>query len=139
SMSRPTPCTVLQAMETKPATSAAAISASFFIAFSSVRNARSERTHVGEVARHRGGGGHRRADQMRTAPRALTALEVAVRGRRAALAPFEAVGVHGQAHRTARLPPLEAGGDEDLVQAFFFSLALDQPRARHHQHALDAR
>src|SRR5690606_8033183 len=57
SMSRPTPCTVLQAMETKPATSAAAISASFFIAFSSVRNARSERTHVGEVARHRGGGG----------------------------------------------------------------------------------
>ena len=44
-------------METKPATSAAAISASFFIAFSSVRNARSERAHVGEAAGDRGGSG----------------------------------------------------------------------------------
>src|ERR1051325_9741336 len=44
---------------------------------------------------------HRRAHQMRAAAGALPALEVAVRGRRAALAGLEPVGVHGETHRAA--------------------------------------
>ena len=42
-------------------------------------------------------------------PGALPALEVAIRGRGAALARLEPVGVHAEAHRAARLAPLEAG------------------------------
>src|SRR5436853_467462 len=48
---------------------------------------------------HRRRGGHRGAHQMRSAALALAALEVAVRGRGAALAGLELVGVHGEAHR----------------------------------------
>ena len=54
-------------------------------------------------------GGHLRADQVGAAAGALAALEVAVRGRGAALALAEDVRVHSQAHRAARLAPLEAG------------------------------
>src|SRR5579864_4177748 len=67
---------------------------------------------VDEVAVQRGGRGHRRAHQVRTAAGALPAFEVAVAGGGAALARFEAVGVHRQAHRAARLAPLEACGTE---------------------------
>ena len=58
-------------------------------------------------ARQRGRGRHRRADQVRPAARALSSLEVAVRGRRAALAGGEHVRVHAEAHRAACPPPLE--------------------------------
>ena len=68
---------------------------------------------------------------MRAALEALTALEIAVRGRGAALAGLELVGVHGEAHRAAGLAPLEAGGEEDLVQPFGLGLLLHQARARH--------
>src|SRR5664279_1703512 len=37
-------------------------------------------THIGEVARHGGGGGHAGAHQMRAAAAALAAFEVAVAG-----------------------------------------------------------
>ena len=59
---------------------------------------------------------------------ALTALEVAVGGRRAALARSELVGVHGQAHRAAGLPPLEAGRTEHLVEALRLGLVLHPVR-----------
>jgi hypothetical protein len=89
------------------------------------------------VAGDGGGGGHRRADQMGAAAGTLAAFEIAVGGRGAALARGEAVGVHGQAHRAARLAPLEPGGGEDLVQALGLGLLLDLAGARHHQRQLD--
>ena len=50
---------------------------------------------------------------------------------------LEPVGVHGEAHRAARLAPLEAGGDEDLVEALGLGLLLHQAGARH-DHGADA-
>ena len=55
-------------------------------------------------------------DEVRAPAAALAALEVAVRGRGAALAGLEDVGVHPQAHRAARGAPVEAGGAEDVVE-----------------------
>src|ERR687891_2870994 len=66
---------------------------------------------LGQVGRRRqpsgDGGGRRdeRRDQMRTATSTLASLEVAVRRRRAALTAAQLIGVHPQAHRTARRPP----------------------------------
>ena len=70
-------------------------------------------------------GGHLRADQVGAPTLALAALEVAVRGRGAALALGERVGVHPQAHRAARLAPFEAGAAEDIVQALGFGRGFD--------------
>ena len=67
----------------------------------------------GEVAGDRGGGGDGGGDEVRAAAAALAALEVAVRRRRAPFARRELVGVHGEAHRAARIAPVEAGGGED--------------------------
>jgi hypothetical protein len=61
----------------------------------------------------------------------LPALEIAVRGRGAAFFRQQLVGVHGQAHRAARLAPFESGLDEDLVQPLGFGLLLHDARARH--------
>src|ERR1700729_3893368 len=72
---------------------------------------------------------------MGAAPVALTALEIAVRGRSAALARRKLVRVHGQAHRAARLAPLEAGGEKDLVETLGLGLRLDQARSRHDHRA----
>src|SRR5688572_31550749 len=72
---------------------------------------------VDEMSRDCRGRRHRRADEVRASARTLAALEVAVRGRGAALAGFQAVGVHAQAHRAARLAPLEAGIAEYPVEA----------------------
>ena len=69
---------------------------------------------------------------------ALTAFEVAVRGRGAALSGLDAVGVHRQAHRAALQAPFEAGLDEDLVQTFLLGLGLHQAGARH-DHRRDVR
>src|SRR6185369_10354448 len=76
--------------------------------------------HVDEMAGNRRRGRHRRADEVRAPARALPAFEIAVRGGRAALAGFEPVGVHRQAHRAARLPPFETRFAEHLVQPFPF-------------------
>src|SRR6185312_7161474 len=84
---------------------------------------------VGEMAGERCGGGHRRTEEMRAAAGTLTALEVAVRGRGAALARREDVRVHAEAHRAACLAPLEAGGGEDAVETLFLGLLLDLGRA----------
>src|SRR6267143_653797 len=83
--------------------------------------------------RHRG---HGWRHQMGAALKSLTALEIAVRGRSAALFRRQLVGVHRQTHRAARLAPLEAGLDEDLVEALGFRLFLHDARARH-DHRID--
>src|SRR3954470_11099620 len=53
---------------------------------------------------------------------ALAALEIAARGRGAALAGPELVGIHRKTHRTAGLAPVEASVDEDGVQALGLGL-----------------
>src|SRR3984885_8710328 len=80
--------------------------------------------HVDEPASDRGCCGHRGRYEMGAAFVALAALEIAVRGRGAALAGAKLVGVHRQAHRAAWLAPLEAGGEENPVQAFGLGLGL---------------
>src|SRR5262245_12066638 len=70
---------------------------------------------------------HRGRHEMGAALVALAAFEVAVRGRGAALARCELVGIHRKAHGAARLAPFEAGLDEDLVEAFGLGLLLHQP------------
>ena len=61
---------------------------------------------------------------------ALPSLEVAVRRRRADLAPFEPVGVHRQAHRAAGAAPFEAGVAEHAVEPFAFGRGAHRLRAR---------
>ncbi len=85
----------------------------------------------GEVAGDGGGGRHGGGHEVGAPAPALASLEVPVRGRRAALAHGELVGVHGQAHRAARLAPLEAGGDEDLVEPLGLGLGLHAVRPGH--------
>src|SRR5262249_4174505 len=91
----------------------------------------SERPHVGEPAGDRGGRGHRRRHQMRARALALAPFEITIRRRRHALAGGRRLAVHPDAHRAARLPPLEAGLAEDAVEALRLGRALDQPGARH--------
>src|SRR2546423_14651756 len=67
---------------------------------------------------------------MRAATATLAALEVAVRGRCAALARREDVRVHSEAHRAARRAPVEAGASEDLVEALRLGLRLYLLRSR---------
>src|SRR5687767_12789568 len=59
-----------------------------------------------QMAGDGGRGGHEWRDQMGSTALALPPLEVAVGGRRAALARRQLVGVHAQAHRAAGVPPL---------------------------------
>src|SRR5947209_3042315 len=63
--------------------------------------ASAEPPHIHEVPFHRRGGRHLGAHEVGTPARALTAFEVAVRGRGAALARGELVVVHAQAHGAA--------------------------------------
>src|SRR5581483_238631 len=87
----------------------------------------------------RGSRGHRRADEVRAPARALTALEVAVRRGRAALARLEPVRIHRETHRATGLAPLEAGFEEYLVEPFTFSLRFHEPRAGHDHRQPDVR
>src|SRR5579862_7630908 len=70
---------------------------------------------------------------MRAPAAALPAFEIAVRGRGAMLAREQLVGIHRKAHRAARLAPLKARRDEDLVETLFLGLLFDEARARHDQ------
>src|SRR5690349_3663920 len=76
---------------------------------------------------------------MRASALALASFEIAVRGRGAALARSEAIGIHPEAHRAARLAPLESGVEEDLVQALALGLRLHQARARDDHRDTDVR
>src|SRR6185437_16452142 len=79
---------------------------------------RPERPHVGETSSDGGGRRHGRAHQMRPAALSLPALEIAVRRGGATLAGAEPVVVHGDTHRAAGIPPFEAGGLKDAIEAF---------------------
>ncbi len=80
----------------------------------------------GNCRRSRHGG----RDEMRAALEALAALEVAVRGRGAALFGFQPVIIHRKAHGAARLAPVKSGGNENLVEALGLRHFLDEAGAR---------
>src|SRR5690242_4731685 len=82
---------------------------------------------VDEMSGNRGSCSHRRRNEMRAALIALAALEIAVRGRGAALAGRELVGIHRKTHRAARLAPFKTGLDEDLVETFRLGLGFHKP------------
>ena len=69
-----------------------------------------------------GCGSHLRTDEMRAPTAALAAFEVAIAGGGATLAGRKNVGIHAQTHGAAGLAPVEAGFDEDFVEAFGFGL-----------------
>src|ERR1041384_4818138 len=79
-------------------------------------------------------GGERRC-QERAAAAALATLAVAVAGRDGVLAGLEAIAVHRDAHRAARVAPLGAGVAEHAVEALALGLALDRLGARHDERA----
>ncbi len=81
---------------------------------------------------------HRWRDEVCTSASTLPALEVAIRCGGATLTGFEAIGIHGQAHRAARLTPFETGIAEDTVETFGLGLGFDQTGARHDKGQLDA-
>ena len=74
---------------------------------------------------------------MRAPPRALAALEIPVRGRGAALARQQAVGVHRQTHRTARPAPLETRLDKHPIQPLALGLLAHQTGTGHRQRLFD--
>src|SRR3990172_3832221 len=75
-----------------------------------------QRADVGEPARDGGSRRHRRRDEVGARALALAPLEVAVGGGGHALALARRLAVHPDAHRAARLAPLEPGLDEDAVE-----------------------
>src|SRR5690606_21077282 len=91
----------------------------------------------GEVAGDGGGGGDGGGDEASTSTSALAAFEVAIGCRGTALARGELVGVHGQAHRTARLAPVETGLDEDFVQTLGLGRFLHFERTGHDHGPVD--
>src|SRR5690242_9771773 len=76
-----------------------------------------------------GGGGHRRADQMRAPTLALAAFKVTVRGARATFTWLQDVRIHAEAHAAAGLTPLETCRGEDAVQALLLGGDLRLVRA----------
>src|SRR2546425_790245 len=71
----------------------------------------------------------------RAAARTLPALEVAVRGGRAALARSQDVRIHPEAHRTARVAPFEPRVDEDAIETFSLGIGLHAHRSGHDEPA----
>src|SRR5271167_3915634 len=92
---------------------------------------------VYEVAGDGGGGGHYGADEVGAAVAALAALEVAVAGAGAAFVGGQDVGIHADAHAATGVAPLETGGGENFVEAFFFGLGLDAAGAGDDQGLFD--
>src|SRR5215472_15483954 len=86
-----------------------------------------------EVSGDGGGRRHGWRHEVGAPAGALAPLEVAVAGRRRALARSQDVAVHAQAHRAARRAPLEAGVGEGPVQALGLGLGLDPGQAGHDQ------
>src|SRR5262245_37563054 len=102
-MSLPMPSTVLHAARPNAtAHQPATISSRFLMAFPFPNvGLSSDAADVDEMPFDGGRRSHRGADQVRAPTGALPALEIAVRGGRAALAGLEPIGVHRQAHRAA--------------------------------------
>src|SRR3954462_6996282 len=62
---------------------------------------------VGETTANGGRGRHLGGPEMRARTRGPPPLEVAIARRRPPLARTRDIGIHAQAHRAARVPPLE--------------------------------
>ena len=77
------------------------------------------------------GCGHLRTYQVRSTATSLTAFKVAIAGRSAAFAGLQDVGIHSQAHRTARFPPFETGVTKYSIDSFRLSVMLNGLRSRH--------
>src|SRR6185295_6262662 len=73
---------------------------------------------------------HHRTDEVRASASALTALEVAIAGRRATLARLQDVGIHSQTHRASRFAPLKSRFMKNLIEALAFRRALHLLRTR---------
>src|SRR4051812_2561709 len=71
--------------------------------------------NIDKMPLDRGRCGHSRRDQVRAAPLALAAFEVAVAVRSTPLARLQLVGVHGQAHAASGFAPFEPRLFEDAV------------------------
>src|SRR4029079_11959233 len=84
---------------------------------------------VDEAAGKRRRSRHHRRHEVRAAEPPPAPLEMAVRGRGATLARAELIRVHAEAHRAARLAPLEARILEDLVEPLGFGLCLHEALA----------
>src|SRR5215472_363613 len=89
---------------------------------------------VDKVSFDSGGGGGGGADQMRTPLTPLSAFEVAVTGRGAALFGLEDIGVHAETHRASGLTPLGSGFFEDTVKALLLGGNLHCFRAGDNQY-----
>src|SRR6266571_5469000 len=83
----------------------------------------------------RGGRGDGRRDQMRPSAGSLTALEVAIRRGCAPFTRAKNVRIHTEAHRTARVTPLEPGIREDAIESFALRVGLHAHRSGHDQSA----
>src|SRR5690606_39880545 len=81
---------------------------------------------------------HGRRHEVRTTEAALPALEVAVRGRGAALARRQLVRIHAEAHGAAGLAPVEAGFLQNFVEPLGLGLLLHEAGAWH-DHRIDVR
>ena len=95
-----------------------------------------EFSDICERPRNRRRRGHGGADEVGAAAAALAAFEIAVGGGGAALAGFELVGVHPEAHGTAGFAPIETCLDEDIGDTFLFGLLFDEAGAGD-DHGLD--
>ena len=94
-------------------------------------------TDVGKLADDGGRRGHGGGHQVGAATGTLAAFEVAVGGTGAALLRREDIRVHTQTHGAASLSPLEAGVDENLIEALGLGLLLDQAGTGDDHSALD--
>src|SRR5688572_15177508 len=96
-------------------------------------DSRGKIARAGETAHDGGRCGDQGRHEVSAPALALTALEVAVARRGAALARRELVGVHAEAHRAAGEAPFGAELLEDLVQALGLRLEADA-RGSGHDH-----
>jgi hypothetical protein len=76
---------------------------------------------------------HGRGHKMCPATSPLPPFEVPVAGRCATLPRLKHISIHGKAHAAAGFPPLKTRFFENSIEAFLFSLLLDQSRSWHHQ------
>src|SRR5690554_1529305 len=96
-------------------------------------------TNINKMARHGCRRRHRRAHQVGTPTKALTALKVPIGRGRTMLALPQLIGVHRQTHRATRITPFQARLDKDLVQTLLLRLRFHQSRTRNHHRLLQAR
>ena len=79
-------------------------------------------TGIGNFPGDGGGGDHHRAhEDGASAWTPLAAFKISIGRTRAELVADELVGVHREAHRTARAAPLETRSAEDLIEPFLFA------------------